>query len=139
MSFMISRGTATVAAGLALALVAPLAPTAAAVRVAALAPPPDRAAAPPAPQAAPEPPTLPVLAEELASRGYVVAAVDHGYESVGTEFPGGRMLTWVACEAAEDMAAVAEGRAADLSFVLDQLTGPRPAWRHAGLIDTSRI
>ncbi|TDC79032.1 alpha/beta hydrolase family protein [Streptomyces hainanensis] len=83
--------------------------------------------------------TLTLLAEELASRGYVVAAVDHAYESVGTLFPGGRMLTCVACEAADDLAAVAEGRAADLSFVLDRLTGPRPAWRHAGLIDTTRI
>ncbi|TDC24489.1 alpha/beta hydrolase [Streptomyces sp. 8K308] len=83
--------------------------------------------------------TLTLLAEELASRGYVVAAVDHAYESVGTLFSGGRMLTCVACEAADDMSVVAEGRAADLSFVLDQLTGPRPAWRRAGLIDASRI
>ena len=83
--------------------------------------------------------TLTLLAEELASRGYVVAAVDHAYESVGTLFPGDRMLTCVACEAADDMATVAEGRAADLSFVLDRLTGPRPAWRYAGLIDATRI
>ncbi|GAB2872528.1 lipase [Streptomyces mayteni] len=83
--------------------------------------------------------TLTLLAEELASRGYVVAAVDHAYESVGTLFPGGRMLTCVACETTGGMAAVAEGRAADLSFVLDRLTGPRPAWRHAGLIDAARI
>ncbi|MFD5319191.1 alpha/beta hydrolase family protein [Streptomyces sp. NPDC127098] len=83
--------------------------------------------------------TLTLLAEELASRGYVVAAVDHAYESVGTLFPGDRMLTCVACEAADDLSVVAEGRAADLSFVLDRLTGPRPAWRYAGLIDTTRI
>ncbi|MFI6977180.1 alpha/beta hydrolase family protein [Embleya sp. NPDC050154] len=86
--------------------------------------------------------TLTGLAEELASRGYVVAAVDHAYESVGTAFPGGRMLTCVACEKARteaDLAAVTAGRAKDVSFVLDRLTGSRPAWRYAALIDRSRI
>ena len=81
--------------------------------------------------------TLTMLAEELASRGYVVAAVDHAYESVGTAFPGGRMLTCVACELAdgrEEVAAAAEGRAADISFVLDKLLR-----RYAGLIDPARI
>jgi hypothetical protein len=33
--------------------------------------------------------TLTNLAEELPSRRYVVATVDHAYESVGTAFPGG--------------------------------------------------
>ncbi|MEU6732276.1 hypothetical protein ABZ929_03580 [Streptomyces physcomitrii] len=42
--------------------------------------------------------TLTSLAEDLASRGYVVAAIDHAYESSGTAFPGGRTLTCVACE-----------------------------------------
>ncbi|WP_263169291.1 alpha/beta hydrolase family protein [Streptomyces sp. SCSIO ZS0520] len=77
--------------------------------------------------------TLTSLAEDLASRGYVVAAIDHAYESSGTAFPGGRTLTCVACERTDPetgdtpLAAVAEGRAADFSFVLDQLTGPRGA------------
>ncbi|MFH8366407.1 alpha/beta hydrolase family protein [Streptomyces sp. NPDC018031] len=89
--------------------------------------------------------TLTLLAEELASRGYVVAAVDHAYESVGTLFPGGdgggRMLTCVACTKTKEtgMAAVAEGRAKDISFLLDRLTGRKPAWRHANLIDRKRI
>jgi dienelactone hydrolase len=89
--------------------------------------------------------TLTLLAEELASRGYIVAAVDHAYESVGTAFPGGRVLTCAACELAEGqegLAAVADGRAEDVSFVLDELTGAAgrpPAWRYAGLIDASRI
>lgn len=42
--------------------------------------------------------TLTSLAEDLASRGYVVAAIDPAYESSGTAFPGGRTLTCVACE-----------------------------------------
>ncbi|WP_240139671.1 alpha/beta hydrolase family protein [Streptomyces sp. MUM 178J] len=86
--------------------------------------------------------TLTGLAEDLASRGYVVAAVDHAYESVGTAFPGGRMLTCVACEkvrTGEDRDALVQGRGDDVSFVLDRLTGPRPAWRHAALIDPRRI
>ncbi|WP_405698056.1 alpha/beta hydrolase family protein [Streptomyces sp. NBC_01185] len=93
--------------------------------------------------------TLTSLAEDLASRGYVVASVDHAYESTGTAFPGGRILTCAACdeaEAAPDEAAAREvlrtvstGRAADLSFVLDRLTGPRPAWQHSRMIDRHRV
>ncbi|MEU6767655.1 alpha/beta hydrolase [Streptomyces sp. NPDC046853] len=81
--------------------------------------------------------TLTGLAEELASRGYVVAVVDHAYESFGTQFPGkgetSRMRTCVACDKVENapngdagekrmMAKAARNRAADLSFVIDQLT-----------------
>ncbi|MFI8193268.1 alpha/beta hydrolase family protein [Streptomyces sp. NPDC085946] len=86
--------------------------------------------------------TLTTLAEDLAGRGYVVALVDHAHESSGTLFPGDRMLTCVACEKAqtsEDMRKATVNRAQDLSFVLDRLTGRRPAWRHASLIDRSRI
>lgn len=88
--------------------------------------------------------TLSVLAEELASRGYVVALVDHAYESYGTEFPGGRLLTCLACDRVEaggeaSYRRVANGRARDVSFVLDRLTGPRPAWPFAAMIDPSRI
>lgn len=38
-----------------------------------------------------------------------------------------------------DEVAVTESRARDVSFVLDELTGPRPAWPGAALIDASRI
>ncbi|WP_328658033.1 alpha/beta hydrolase family protein [Streptomyces sp. NBC_00334] len=86
--------------------------------------------------------TLTALAEELAGRGYVVAAVDHAYESVGTEFPGGRVPPCVACErvgADVEEAVVVEGRAADLSFVIDELTGHRRAGALAHVIDPHRI
>lgn len=87
--------------------------------------------------------TLTALAEDLASRGYVVAAVDHAYESVGTAFPGGRVLECLACDKTErgttPMRAVSDNRGRDVSFLLDRLTGRHPAWRHAGLIDQSRI
>ncbi|ROQ94375.1 platelet-activating factor acetylhydrolase isoform II [Streptomyces sp. 2132.2] len=86
--------------------------------------------------------TLTSLAEELASRGYVVAAVDHAYETSGTAFPGGRVLTCLACEKAgseEGARLVTENRARDVSFLLDRLTGRHPAWKDAGLIDPGRI
>ncbi|WP_030574009.1 alpha/beta hydrolase family protein [Streptomyces aureocirculatus] len=86
--------------------------------------------------------TLTHLAEDLASRGYVVATVDHAYESTGAAFPGGRILTCAACEQTQEPESgkvIAEVRAKDLSFVLDRLVGRQAAWRHSGLIDARRI
>ncbi|MEV1239378.1 alpha/beta hydrolase family protein [Nonomuraea sp. NPDC050022] len=96
--------------------------------------------------------TLTTLAEELASKGYVVALVDHAYESYGTTFPGGRTLTCVACETVEKapsdeeekklLGKAAAGRAADISFVIGQLTradGHAPVWKRWKLIDPRRI
>ncbi|MFC5833375.1 alpha/beta hydrolase family protein [Nonomuraea insulae] len=96
--------------------------------------------------------TLTTLAEDLASKGYVVALVDHAYESFGTTFPGGRTLTCVACETVEKapsdeaekelMGKAAVNRAADLSFVIDRLTHPvrsAPAWKHWQMIDPRRV
>src|SRR3984957_10996302 len=87
--------------------------------------------------------TLTALAEDLASHGYVVAGIDHTYESFATAFPDGRVTTCLAREARRrgsgSQEKVAAGRAADVSFVLSELTGARPAWPAAGLIDPSRI
>ncbi|MFV2120618.1 alpha/beta hydrolase family protein, partial [Streptomyces sp. Act-28] len=86
--------------------------------------------------------TLTTLAEDLAGRGYAVAVVDHAHESAGTVFPGDRVLTCVACEKArtpEDMRKATVNRARDLAFVLDRLTGPRPAWRYASIVDRKRV
>ncbi|MFC9647837.1 alpha/beta hydrolase family protein [Streptomyces sp. NPDC056937] len=86
--------------------------------------------------------TLTSLAEDLASRGYVVATVDHAYESAGAAFPGGRTLTCAACDKlteTKDYGVATTVRAQDVSFLLDRLTGTRPAWRHAHLIDKKRI
>ncbi|GGX97257.1 alpha/beta hydrolase family protein [Streptomyces hiroshimensis] len=66
--------------------------------------------------------TLTALGEDLASRGYAVAAVDHTYEAP-VEFPGGRIETCEIC-AKPDMAAVVRNRAKDFSFLLDRLTAP---------------
>jgi dienelactone hydrolase len=85
--------------------------------------------------------TLTALAEDLASHGYVVAGIDHTYESYATAFPDGRITTCLAREAprGDRKEEVAAGRAADVCFVLHELTGAHPAWPGAGLIDPSRI
>ena len=85
--------------------------------------------------------TLTALAEDLASHGYVVAGIDHTYESHATAFPGGRIATCLAREAPrrDRKEEVAAGRAADVCFVLDELTCAHPAWPGAALIDPPRI
>ncbi|GAA1645144.1 alpha/beta hydrolase [Actinoplanes couchii] len=79
------------------------------------------------------------LAEDLASHGYVVVAVEHTYESVATTFPDWRVTTCAACDhPIRDTAfwrKATQGRAADVSFVLDQL----PRRSGAALIDPDRI
>ncbi|MGC4894499.1 alpha/beta hydrolase family protein [Micromonospora sp. DT31] len=81
------------------------------------------------------------LAEDLASRGHVVAGADHPYEAWGVEFPDGRVAECLACQVQgpDTAARVIEGRAADVSFLLDQLTGPRPVWRGARFVDPTRV
>src|SRR6185437_12436054 len=86
---------------------------------------------------------LTALAEDLASHGYAVTGIDHTYESLATAFPDGRVATCLAREAPRRgpgfWEKVAAGRAADVSFVLDELTGARARWPGAGLIDPGRI
>jgi hypothetical protein len=87
--------------------------------------------------------TLTALAEDLTSHGYVVAGIDHTYESFATAFPDGRVTTCLARAAPRRgrgfWEKVVAGRAADVSFVLNELTGAHPAWPGAGLIDPSRM
>jgi predicted dienelactone hydrolase len=82
--------------------------------------------------------TLTGLAEDLASRGYAVAGIGHNYEASGISFPDGHTTPCVACENT-DYPKVGAVRAEDISFVLDELTGERPAWKGGTLIDTDRI
>nr|MDT0659575.1 hypothetical protein [Micromonospora sp. DSM 115978] len=83
--------------------------------------------------------SLTALAEELASRGYVVAGVDHAYEAAAITFPDGRIIDCLACRSNPDPVRAAAGRATDVSFVIDRLTGRRPAWSGAHRIDRRRI
>jgi dienelactone hydrolase len=82
------------------------------------------------------------LCDDLASRGFVVVAVDHTYDAVAVEFPGGRVALTVLPEeyakvvpdpAHPDPAKVAPllrrtvaVRVADTRFVLDRLPGVLP-------------
>ncbi|CAL9490522.1 hypothetical protein SUDANB95_03207 [Actinosynnema sp. ALI-1.44] len=80
--------------------------------------------------------TLTALAEDLASRGYAVAVVGHTYENHGTSFPDGRFAGCVSCEIDHEpgfWVKLAEGRAADASFVIDELL------KRPGFVDPSRI
>ena len=87
--------------------------------------------------------TLAALAEDLASHGYVVAGIGHTYESFGTAFPGGRITTCLARQARRPGTGfgekVAAGRAADVCFVLSELTGAHPPWPGAALINPAQI
>ncbi|WJV49542.1 alpha/beta hydrolase family protein [Streptomyces flavofungini] len=88
--------------------------------------------------------TLTHLAEDLASRGYVVATVDHAHEAAGAEFDGGRVPPCVGCVdgGGDSGPRITAGRAEDLSYVLDRLVGGRSGkatWRHSGMIDARRI
>jgi dienelactone hydrolase len=70
------------------------------------------------------------LFEDLASRGYVVAAVDHTYEATAVEFPDGRLVksvfgshlsesTWRRDE--QSISEALSVRLKDMTFVVDQL------------------
>ncbi|HEV2779256.1 MAG TPA: alpha/beta hydrolase [Actinophytocola sp.] len=80
--------------------------------------------------------TLTALAEDLASRGYVVAGVDHTYEAAAVTFPDGRVAECVVCTGEVNGPEIAASRTLDLSFVLDRLLGHR---RYGQLIDPRRI
>jgi dienelactone hydrolase len=85
---------------------------------------------------------LTALAEDLASHGYVVAGIDHTYESFATAFPDGRVTTCLARQARRPGTGfwekVVAGRAADVCFMLGELTAGDPARLGAAMIDPSR-
>ncbi len=89
-----------------------------------------------------------VLAEELASRGYVVITVDHTHESPGVQFPDGTVRTndvlFAELERAEAegtipvlLEKVLRTRIADTRFVLDQLNTLPYAFARA--LDPTRV
>ncbi|MBB4967456.1 alpha/beta hydrolase family protein [Saccharothrix violaceirubra] len=82
-------------------------------------------------------------AEELASRGYVVAALDHLYDSAAVVLADGRMITTKTISSgdrdqdeklAADWTAI---RAADLVSTLTHLAGPTPLSDHLDLTRTA--
>ncbi|MFB9689071.1 alpha/beta hydrolase family protein [Amycolatopsis plumensis] len=82
--------------------------------------------------------TLTALAEDLASRGYAVVAIDHTYENRATTFPDGHVTGCAACEVDDQPGfweKFARVRSKDTSFVLDSLLASK--W--GALIDPQRI
>jgi len=89
------------------------------------------------------------LTEDLASRGYVVVAVDHTYEATAVEFPDGRIeqgmfgssLTRYTRSDPQALAFVVSVRLADLRFVVDELTALNGAGdtAFAGKLDLARM
>jgi predicted dienelactone hydrolase len=78
--------------------------------------------------------TLTTLAEDLASRGYVVAGIDHTYEGAAVTFPDGRVARCVVCDGGASGAAIVASRVRDISFVLDRVLAEYP-----NMIDADRI
>jgi len=78
--------------------------------------------------------TLTTLAEDLASRGYMVVGVDHTYEGAAVTFPDGRVAPCVVCKGGTSGAAITASRVLDLKFVLDKVLR-----RFPHLIDPTRI
>ncbi|MFD0410638.1 alpha/beta hydrolase family protein [Kitasatospora sp. NPDC127116] len=84
--------------------------------------------------------SLTALAEDLAARGYAVAALDHTYETA-VQFPDGRMESCLICDKVDDRLAaeVIRSRAKDIAFLIDRLTAPGPGLVRGLRIDASRI
>ena len=84
------------------------------------------------------------LVQDLASRGYLVATVDHTYTDDEVEFPGGRVARRVLPEnpTGQQIAAEVVERDKDMRFVLDELTaidrGANPDAEHRALPDGLR-
>ncbi len=87
-------------------------------------------------------------AEELASRGYLVAALDHPYDSAAVQLTDGRVIRTRVSATGDDTederraAGWTEVRAADLSFVrarLADLAHGSPGSLLAGRIDPDRV
>jgi dienelactone hydrolase len=87
--------------------------------------------------------------EDLASRGYVVASIDHTYEATAVEFPDGRFIKSVFGSflddklrgRSEDFTFAVKVRLGDLEFVVNELerlsSGPGSPFE--GKLDTTRI
>lgn len=85
---------------------------------------------------------LTALGEDLASRGFLVAALDHPADAIAVEFPDGRIVPYREPDGLADgdtgdlSGRYLDVRAADLGFARARLTAPG-FWWHA-LLDPSR-
>jgi YVTN family beta-propeller protein len=90
------------------------------------------------------------ILEDLASRGYVIASVDHTYEATAVEFPHGRLVksvfgshladgTWRRDE--QSLSFAVSVRSRDLKFVVDELArlNGEASGPFAGKLDLTRV
>ena len=68
------------------------------------------------------------MLEDLARKGYVVAAIDHPHDALAVEFPDGRVITGLNKTLTRDVVELLVSvRAQDMSFVIDELSRQYPA------------
>ena len=79
------------------------------------------------------------LLEELASQGFIVLAIDHPYDALAVEFPGGRLVPQRLGEGPLEINRGLSIRIADVRFVLDRLPRLNARGRFAGRLDLTRI
>ena len=79
------------------------------------------------------------LAQAVASAGYIVVTMDHPYDTDVVEFPDGRLIFATNLTEAEVESTDVETRAADASFVLDQLSIPSQAAKIVPLAKGQRL
>lgn len=63
-----------------------------------------------------------LMVEELASRGYIVATIDHTHDADAVEFPDGHIEVRTLPDAPTDFEPIVAVRTADVRFVLNALT-----------------
>lgn len=77
------------------------------------------------------------ILQEVARKGFVVAAIDHPYDANLVEFPNGKIVRGVGESAERNWTAFLTVRLLDVSFVLNELSRPAPS--HPFPLDTDHV
>lgn len=77
------------------------------------------------------------ILQEVARKGYVVAAIDHPYDAEIVEFPDGTTVQGANLSASHTFTEILMPRLRDVSFVLNELSQPAPS--HPFPLDTRHV
>lgn len=77
------------------------------------------------------------ILQEVARKGFVVAAIDHPYDANLVEFPNGKIVRGVQLSDERNETAFLTVRLLDVSFVLNELSRPAPS--HPFPLDTDHV
>lgn len=77
------------------------------------------------------------ILQEVARKGYVVAAIDHPYDAEIVEFPDGKTVPAAQVTGNPNLTEFLMPRVRDVSFVLDKLSQPAPS--HPFPVDTLNV